>query len=87
MKLDQRVVYNFVLKSAQIMVERDDVFLENDACSQSNPSLVALDATFGDWKPFMQAFGCTNERPNFVSVALDESMTTNGTHWVTTLLT
>ena len=69
------------------MVECDDVFLENDARSQSYPSLVAFDATFGDRKPFVQAFGCTNERPNFVGVAPDKSMTTNGAHWVTTLLT
>ena len=69
------------------MVECDYVFLENDAGGQSYPSLVTFDATFGDRKPFVQAFGRTNERPNFVGIALDESMTTNGAHWVTTLLT
>ena len=69
------------------MVECDYVFLENDARGQSYPPFVAFDATFGDRKPFVQAFGCTNERPNFVGVAPDKSMTTNGAHWVTTLLT
>ena len=86
MKLDQRVIYNFVLKSAQIVVECDDVFLENNARSQSYPSLVAFDATFVDRKPFVQAFGRANERPYFVGVALDKNMTTNGAHWLTTLL-
>ena len=69
------------------MVERDDVFFKNDACGQSYPPFVAFDATFSDRKPFVQAFGCANELPNFVGVALDKSMTTNGAHWVTTLLT
>ena len=69
------------------MVERDDVFFENDACGQSYPPLVAFNATFGDRKPFVQAFGCTDERPNLVGIAIDKSMTTYGAHWVTTLLT
>jgi hypothetical protein len=80
MKLDQRIIYNFVLKSAQIVIKSDDVLFEDNARGQSYPSLVALYATFGDWEPFVQPFGCTNESPNFVGVAFDKSMTTNGAH-------
>ena len=87
MKFDQRIIDNFVLKSTQVLIESDYVFLKHDARGQSYPSFVAFNATFGNRKPLVQAFGCTDERPNLVGIAIDKSMTTYGAHWVTTLLT
>lgn len=80
MKGDEWVIYNFVLKSAQIVVEGDDVFFKSDATSKCDPALAALNSGAGDRKPFMKFFWSTDKFPYFFGAALYEVAATNGSH-------
>jgi hypothetical protein len=80
MKRDQWVIDNLVLKTTQVVVECDDVFFKRDAGRKHDPTLVSLNATRRDWKPFMQSFWCTDESPHGVGVAIDKAKAPYGSH-------
>jgi hypothetical protein len=80
MEGDERVVYDFVLKASQIVIEGDDVFFEDNSTGQGDPALVALNAGAGNGEPLMQFFGLANKGPHFVGAAVNEVAATDGTH-------
>ncbi len=80
MEGDERVVYDFVLKATQIVIEGDDVFFEDNSTGQGDPTLVALNSGAGDGEPLVQLFGLSNKGPYLVGAAVNEVAATDGTH-------
>ena len=80
MEGDEWVVHDFVLETAKIVIEGDDVLFERDAPGQGNPALVALNTGASDGEPFMQFSGLSNKGPHFVGVAVNKVAATDGTH-------
>ena len=80
MKRDERIVHDLVLKTAEIMIESDDVFFERDSAREGDPTLVSLNSGAGDGKPLVQFFRLANKGPHFVGAAVDEVAATDGTH-------
>jgi hypothetical protein len=85
MKFNKRVVDDFVLKSAQIMIERDDFFFKDNATSKRDPTFVAFNPTLSNRKPLVQSLGRTNKSPDGVGVTFNKSMTANSSHCIYTL--
>jgi len=77
---DDRIIHDPILESSQIVVERDDVFLEGDAGCQRDPTLVAFHARGCRRKPFVQPLRCTDETPHGVGVSIDEEVSPNRSH-------
>ena len=80
MEGDEWVVHDFVLKTAKIVIEGDDVLFERDAPGQGNPALVALNTGASDGEPFMQFSGLSNKCPHFVGAAVNEVAASDRTH-------
>lgn len=80
MKSDERVVYDLVLETTQIVIESDDVLFKRDSAREGDPALVSLNAGAGDGKPLVQFFRLANKGPHFVGAAVDEVAATDGTH-------
>ena len=80
MEGDERVVYDFVLKATQIVIEGDDVFFEDNSTGQGDPTLVALNSGAGDGEPLVQLFGLSNKGPYLVGAAVNKVAAAYGTH-------
>ena len=80
MEGDERVVYNFVLKATQIVIEGDDVFFEDNSTCQGDPTLVALNSGAGDGEPLVQLLWLSNKGPYLVGAAVNKVAATDGTH-------